>query len=312
MPDRLGRLAGALVLGASGTLAGADVIYVNNFNSGVAGSEWSSQKVTATNSTHFGTFLGNFGQQTVRLTIDQPAVSGGGDDGSGGGDSGSGGGGSGGGSGVVGGSTAGPISGNRSGQRGGGLGGGLHRFQSRPIFGGGGGGGGGDGGGGGSDGGDNGGGGDGGGGQPGEPRSYTLKFDLYLFDSWDGYDPTYGVDRFIVNVNGVAMFSEVLETFDPRENRLTGWSKAGSDAFDTRYPDILYRNLTVSFTMSDPAQAIVIDFVGATTQVMGDESWGLDNVYVVANSTSRSNAVPAAPTALVALGGLLAGSRRRR
>jgi hypothetical protein len=186
------RLCAPVLLAAAGSLAQADTIYSNSFDTAPTGGEWSKTTASTTVSP-FGSFLGRFERETVTLTlgsIDPPGGGGGGGDngGGGGGDSG----------GIVGGGTHSPIDNFRDG-RGGGLGGGFHAFKSRPI-------------------------------SPvavgvvvmaagttvGEattaaagrgttswPRARTrLTFDLYLFDTWDGRDPTFGTDSFKVNVNG--------------------------------------------------------------------------------------------------------------
>ena len=269
-------LASASVLGVCGLTAHADVVYESAFHTGAAGSEWSNQKVD-TIAEPWNSFLGNFGQETVTLTLGR------GPDNPGGGGSGGGSGGLDNVSGVV---SPSPYFGNRSGGDG--------RFlktAARPINGGG-----------------------GGGGQPNPgvgAGDYTLRFDLYLFDSWDGYDPTYGVDRFKVAVNGVILFDEVFRTFGPWESSLSeGWVIAGTHAYDTRYRDVIYAGLEIDFSIENPGELLVIDFIGAANQPIFDESWGLDNVSVLHNGTGR--AVPAAPTALALAGGLLVGSRRRR
>lgn len=299
------------LLGLSGSLAQADVIYQNNFDSGIAGEAWSTQTVGSI-AAPWGTFLGRFGQETATLTLGRNA-GGGGDGGGGGG--GGGGDGSGGATNNSGVSTlggrrpignarwGGPLGLGHNGAAGARDGNGFWKTGIRPALGGGGGG---------DDGGDGGGGGGGGGGgtDPGVGSGeYSVFFDLYLFDTWDGYDATYGVDRFRVAINGVEAFNEVFSNFKPFENRLTGYTLAGRDAYDTRYKDVIYYGLEIRFTITEPSELLVIDFIGGTNQSIGDESWGLDNVSVVQRS---GRMVPSGPTGMVLLGGLLVGGRRRR
>lgn len=290
----------AVLLGLSGSLAHADVVYQNNFDSGIAGDVWSTQTVGSL-AAPWGTFLGRFGRETATLTLGRGT--------GGGGDGGGGGGNGGGGADTTPGVS--PIGGRRPidnprgrgpGLSTSGFGGdrdqdGFWITATRPAFGGGGGGGG--------DGGNGGGGTD-----PGVGAGqYSLFFDLYLFDTWDGYDGTFGVDRFKVAVNGEVLFSEVLETFEPWENELGGWTQPGRHGYNPQFKDLIYYGLEVRFTVADPGELLVIDFIGETSQSIGDESWGIDNVSVVRTS---GRAVPAGPTSLVLLGGLMMGARRRR
>lgn len=289
-PTARRRILVVALLGACGAggMAHADVVYQNGFESGTAGAEWSNQKVS-TIASPWGTFLGNFGQETVRLTL-----GGGGDDGSGG-NPGGGGGGSGGTNGpVIGGGLVGrPI----GAARGGGGAGGLPSQKSGILWY--------------SGGNDGGNGGGGGGGDPGVGAgSYSLFFDLHLFDTWDGLDGTFGVDRFKVAVNGREYFNEVLETFEPWENALGGWTMPGNHAYNPQYRDLTYANLEIRFDIATAGQLLEIDFIGAANQNIYDEAWGLDNVRVEFRGSGR--AVPAAPTGAVVLGGLLAAARRRR
>lgn len=277
------------------SVAHADVVYQNAFDI-QPGDEWSNTKVSSIASP-WGSFLGNFGQETVRLTLGR----------------GPGGGNPGGGGQPGGGSQpgAGPIVlGGDVGRPGGGSGGpgsGTRGRNGRVIasasglYGGSGGPGGGNGGG-------DGGGGNGGGDPGVDAGEYSLFFDLYLFDTWDGRDPTYGTDRFKVAVNGVVLFNEILETFEPWENDLDGWEIPGNHAFNGQYRDLIYRGLEIRFSVADPGSLLEIDFISGSNQPLADESWGLDNVRIV----RHARAVPAGPTGLVLLGGALVAARRRR
>lgn len=303
------RVPACLVIAACAGLAHADVIYQNTFDAGAAGSEWSHNKVD-TLAGAWGSFLGNFGQETVRLTLGRADGSEGG-----GGDGGDGEGGSGSGDS----STGSPLSPEpRPIARGGYRFPGLDTKKIRPGAskldgfwqGGGGQGGGGSGGG---NGGGEGGGEGGGGGQP-DPGvrdgHYALIFDLYLFDSWDGADRTYGTDRFQVAVNGQLLFDEVLTTFSPANNELDGWVTMGRDAYSTQYKDVMYPQLEILFTVEQAGELLAIDFIGGTNQPIHDESWGIDNVRVEYRGGGRT--VPGAPTGVVMLGGLVIAARRRR
>src|SRR5262249_39137411 len=41
-------------------------------------------------------------------------------------------------------------------------------------------------------------------------KSYTLKFDFYAIDTWDGSDPNYGPDAFQVSVDGTTVFNQTF------------------------------------------------------------------------------------------------------
>ncbi|MEM9374099.1 MAG: hypothetical protein AAGA55_10695, partial [Planctomycetota bacterium] len=143
-----------------------------------------------------------------------------------------------------------------------------------------------------------------------EPGIYNLTFDLYLFDSWDGLDRTYGEDRFRVAVNDETLFDQPLETFEPWENELAGWTRPDENIYAGWAQDLIYRDISIDFTF-DGSGPLVIDFISEQNQILVDESWGIDNVRITQSSV-RTQAVPAAPTAALMLGGIGALARRRR
>lgn len=278
-------LVAPIVLASAGVHA--DVVYENDFESGQVGSEWSDTTHAALGG-QFGSFLGRFERSTVRLTL-------GGDDGNGGGEPGTGSGG------ASNGGFAQPYNGSRGGPQGGSRGGSpggligaldgapVRAFHDRPDTGGG-----------------------NGGGNPGaEPGLYTLTFDLYLFDSWDGLDPTFGTDRFQVVANGNKIFDHALETFEPWENALGGWERPSDNVYAGWASDLMYRGLTMNFLVEAGSPLIEIDFISLQNQVLIDESWGIDNVRL-SLTQGRSVAVPAPSAAVALLGGLLGMSKRRR
>jgi hypothetical protein len=131
-----------------------------------------------------------------------------------------------------------------------------------------------------------------------------LQFDLYIIDSWDGSEPTYGPDYFRMFVNGNMIFNE---TFANQHNYQTyrepdiGRFQMG---FDQRYVDSIY-HMSIPFDFNGPSMEIF--FQGVGLQGVNDESWGLDNV--------RLSVVPVpGPAALAVLGlGIgMTGMRRRR
>lgn len=137
-------------------------------------------------------------------------------------------------------------------------------------------------------------------------RAYSLMFDLYVIDSWDGASNEWGgPDLFNVRAGDAMLFSESMDndagslhaTFrDPDEFGHFGF---GDRPYDN---DAIYRGVVLEFIATGESTAI--DFFGSGLQSRNDESWGIDNVQV--------SAIPA-PAAGVMLGaGLAALGLRRR
>jgi hypothetical protein len=150
-------------------------------------------------------------------------------------------------------------------------------------------------------------GGGGGGGGGGQSLLYTVTFDFYPIDSWDGTSAVNGPDLFELRVNGNIIFNEPfsnhsissLQSFRAPDVGPTQLG-FGTDA------DSIYRNIAVDFTVDPAATSIQIKFRGSLTQPISDESWGIDNVRV------SYTTVPTAGTGvLLAMGGVLAARRRR-
>lgn len=137
-------------------------------------------------------------------------------------------------------------------------------------------------------------------------QAYSLVFDLYLLDSWDGGDAKWGQDRFSVKVDTTLAFSELLDNSmnsanstyrNPDEVGMFGFGKRDVDR------DAIYRAIALDFVAN--GDVTQISFFGSGLQGKSDESWGIDNVSVAA--------VPAPGAAgLLALSALGATSRRRR
>lgn len=142
----------------------------------------------------------------------------------------------------------------------------------------------------------------------GQQNLYTLKFDFLALDSWDGDDAVYGPDRFIVNANGASIFSETFSNWGGSQSFRApdiGPTMLGAD---TRYPDSIYRNISVPFTVGN-GQAVELTFRSTANQGMSDESWGIDNIKV-SYSVVPAPAAFAVP-AFAGLTGLLRAGRRR-
>ncbi len=107
-------------------------------------------------------------------------------------------------------------------------------------------------------------------------QSYTLGFDFYAMDSWDGNAGA--GDYFNVQVNGVPVFHE---TFSNNANSQTfpGSPDEGRANFGfNSYTDAIYRDIEIPFVASNAVAAIT--FSGQNLEAIDNESWGLDNVSV--------------------------------
>ncbi|MBK7404023.1 MAG: hypothetical protein IPJ41_05190 [Phycisphaerales bacterium] len=269
--DGLALALGTLLLAAG--LAHADtILYQNDFEKGSLGSEWSSNSVLD-QSTNFTRFNGRYSNAGITLVLPLPP--------SGGGKT----------SKSVG--NVGQIGGVGGVVIGGGLGGGG---------GGGGGGGNGDGGGGGG-----GGGGDGGGGGGGQSNLYTVSFDFYAIDSWDGDGPNYGPDLFEVRINNNLLFHETFSNGDkPQSFRAPDIGPAPL-GYSANWDDSIYRNIALTLELPSDTPKLFITWVGSGLQGVLDESWGIDNLKI----TRSQGLIPAPATLTPAAALLLLGARRR-
>jgi hypothetical protein len=150
--------------------------------------------------------------------------------------------------------------------------------------------------------------------------SITLNFDVYIIQSWDGTgNAGFGPDilRFTADSN-----TFLDASFSNRSGPTQSYSdatplgggpfpeKTGTDAENTLgYVDSFGTNTVynLSFTFAHSASTLTVDFGSIGLQAVGDESWGLDNFVVDANS----DPVPE-PASLAALGlGVVALLRKR-
>jgi len=161
--------------------------------------------------------------------------------------------------------------------------------------------------------GSNGGGGGGGGGGENPPpggyfRLYTLTFDFYCLDSWDGDSSLYGTDRFLVTINSVLKFDQTFAN-QPGLSQSFRAPDVGPAylAFNPNAMDSIYRRISIDFTVPATDPTIRITWADGGLQGMNDESWGIDNINLAYQT------VPAPGAAAGALAGLsFAGRRRRR
>lgn len=140
----------------------------------------------------------------------------------------------------------------------------------------------------------------------GKYNLFTLTFDLFIIDSWDGLEPANGPDRFIVKANTVERFNEAFSNVGTTQTYRRPDIGPVQLGFDGRYNDSIYRKVAIDFTVPDN-QDIKLEFRGTALQGLTDESWGMDNVQV-------SYKVVPAPGAmgLAGLGGVLLLGRRKR
>lgn len=142
-------------------------------------------------------------------------------------------------------------------------------------------------------------------GSPGSFHQYTLSFDLYVLDSWDGDDPNAGIDRFLVDVNGTSLFDQSFANqheYQSFRQPDVGPTHLG---FHSGFRDSIYRNITVTFAPG-AVSSLAFTFRDTCRQGMNDESWGLDNLKL----TYRTVPAPG-PLALAGLAGGLIARRRR-
>jgi hypothetical protein len=108
---------------------------------------------------------------------------------------------------------------------------------------------------------------------------FTLMFDLYIIDSWDGYLTPHGPDHFQVLVNDVMIFDETFANQHHYQSFRAPDVGPMHMGFNSLYKDSIYRDISIPFTIGD-AETISIRFRSQGLHSMADESWGLDNVRV--------------------------------
>lgn len=141
---------------------------------------------------------------------------------------------------------------------------------------------------------------------PGSWARYTLTFDFYAFDSWQG---TAGGDRFLISCNGATIFNESFSNNGAQPQSFRAPDRLGVLGGRTSYTDSIYRNIALTFDLPNSAADANMRFRFYDSGSLGGlntASWGLD--YVRLSWTT----VPA-PATLGALGlGLMLSGRRKR
>ncbi|MEM1330793.1 MAG: FG-GAP-like repeat-containing protein [Planctomycetota bacterium] len=108
---------------------------------------------------------------------------------------------------------------------------------------------------------------------PGE--TYMLRFDLLAFDSWDGASTRWGPDSFRVLLDDEEIF---LETVGSSNASIEAPREQLGRVFGGGWNDHVYRDLWIEFVPSGSRSTL--KFIGGANQSRGDESWGIDNVFV--------------------------------
>ena len=136
---------------------------------------------------------------------------------------------------------------------------------------------------------------------------YTVRFDLFIIDSWDGYGTPHGDDSLTIKVNGTTLFHEYFSNHQLNTNfRRPDVGPVNILAND--WNDTIYRGVTLNFLVAPGVQNLHVNWIGDLSQSVDDESWGLDNVHVL-----RQRVVVPAPATAVMMSPLaLLAARRRR
>ena len=163
-------------------------------------------------------------------------------------------------------------------------------------------------------------------------QSYTVKFDLFIGNSWDGNSTNYGPDNFSLKVGSTALVNATFQNLYSGEASLTSFEQTYSDntplgdggnfatltgadvmfdggAYTNRYGIYYFGhgagNPVLTFTAGSASETL--SFAGAGLQDVGDEFWAIDNVEV-----STPVPTPEIWFSLTVGLGLLAVSRRSR
>ena len=123
-----------------------------------------------------------------------------------------------------------------------------------------------------------------------------VAFDLYILKSWDGNSPAYGRDRFILSVAGGPALLDTTFSNNPKISSEGSYqdypwtnSPPWSGAFSTNtlgYSHFFYDGIyRLQFTFGHTGSNVTLNFRSSLFEGKGtrDESWGLDNVSVVAS-----------------------------
>jgi len=119
--------------------------------------------------------------------------------------------------------------------------------------------------------------------------SYTIMFDFVMLDSWDGSNTIYGPDYFTVTADGTFLLRETFVnpgldfdcTWSGDPDQTGAWN-GGS------WSDSIFRKVAVNFTAR--TATATVKFIAENLQGLSDESWGVDNLFVMETSWAGSYA----------------------
>lgn len=118
-----------------------------------------------------------------------------------------------------------------------------------------------------------------------EHTELALDFDLYLFNTWDGNNATYGPDYFGLFGDGIDS-RWTFTNHQPEGQTYLGTPDETypSATYDTHvYRDFGLFSSGTGITIAHTGDTFTMRFYGDTTQA--DEWWGIDNVHVSINET---------------------------
>ncbi len=143
-------------------------------------------------------------------------------------------------------------------------------------------------------------------------KKITVSFELFIIDSWDGNNHTWGPDIWNLQVEGgpTLLYTTFSNTGSLGHNQAYPGTYPGSDypaqtgAAEvntlgyTFYGDSVY---DLSFTFPHDASSLTLDFSAQGLQSISDESWGLDNVKVSTNTVPEPSTIMLICTGLIGL-----------
>lgn len=141
----------------------------------------------------------------------------------------------------------------------------------------------------------------------------ALEFDLYLFNSWDGNNSTWGDDFF--SLSGDVTFSETF-TNHHSLNGLPDQTYPGVADVNPGFPGLSVTQIYLGLDPTGSGSEFLVGHTGSTFSVtfggptsQSDEQWGIDNVRV---SIFSANVLEPTTLALLGLGLFGLGFNRRK